>query len=99
MRALQLAAIVFAPWWYGGAPDSARYLIATTLLLAASAWLWKRPALDTRVTLPAVAVIAWSILQAVIVSTSPIPTLGSTIVLTAILSVLIFWSTEAQDET
>jgi O-antigen ligase len=96
---LQLTILLLAPWWYGGAPDTGRYLTATTLLLSVSAWLWRQPALETRIATPAAGLVAWAILQTLFASTSSTSTLESAIVVTAILAVVVFWSTAAQDES
>ncbi len=101
VETLLLAALVAAPWAYGGAPEPARYALAAGLLASLTLWVATRarrglaaPALAWRVAgLPllalAQAVSGWSV--------APWSSVDAALLLSAFLGVSVFWSERARE--
>lgn len=100
-EAVMLGALIAAPWFYGGAPDPARYAIAAALAvgaaLAFAAWAI-RDAGAPPLFLAAAALPALAGLQAVTgISVAPVSTAEAMLLLAAMVAVAVFWSERAQD--
>jgi O-antigen ligase len=100
-EAVMLAAVLAAPWFYGGAPDLARYALAAAVALAGAlafvAWAIRNAGAPPLLA-PAAALPALAMVQAVLgISVSPVATLEAMLLLAAMLAVAVFWSERARD--
>ena len=99
-EAVLLVALAAAPWFYGGAPDVARYALAAVLLLAAATAFAARAAggAGLPALLPVAALFpAFALLQAATgISVAPIASGEAALLLAAMLAVAVFWSDRAQ---
>jgi O-antigen ligase len=99
-EALFLLSMLVAPWAYGGAPDTARYTLAATLLLATAVWLAARtfgsrgiPALAP----PALGLSLLALAQLVLgLSVAPVWTAEALLLAAAMAGALVFWSERAR---
>jgi O-antigen ligase len=100
-EAVMLAAVLAAPWFYGGAPDVARYALAAALALAGALAFAARAAGDAGAPplLPAAAALpALAAAQVVLgISVDPVATVEAMVLLAALLAVAVFWSDRARD--
>lgn len=100
-EAVLLAAIVAAPWPFGGAPDPARYaLCAAALGACALAALVQReiPIRTLRLAQAASLLPAWGLVQASLGRGAGWPaSLEAALVLAAMLAVLVYWSRRGRD--
>ncbi len=100
-EAMLLAAILAAPWPFGGAPDPARYaLCAAALGACALATLARRETavLTLRLGQAAALLPAWGLLQAALGRGAGwLAPAEAVLVLAAMLAVLVFWSGRGQD--
>jgi O-antigen ligase len=97
VAAVQLAALVATPWWYGGRSEAIQYGLTAILLLSTAAWAFTAPDVELRVLVPAGAMALWAALQAALgIAGSRVSAVESALVLAAGLGVVLFWCTEAR---
>jgi O-antigen ligase len=100
-EALLLLSVIVAPWAYGGAPDTARYVIAAVALLAGTLWAASLALAGTGLPalVPAAAGLPLLALVQVVsgASAARVWTLEALLLLAAIMSVTVFWSERARD--
>lgn len=103
MRAAEatlVAAVLVAPWAYGGAPDPARYALAAGLLVGLTLWaagLARRGAGLPPLAARAAGLPALALAQAALgLSAAPQASLDAALLLTAFLGVAAFWSERAR---
>ncbi len=96
VETLLLAALALAPWAYGGAPEPARYALASFLLAALALWaagLAHRRAAFPGLTWRAASLPLWALLQALLgLSVAPWSSLDAALLFGAWLGVTVFWS-------
>ena len=96
-----MAALVLAPWAFGGAPDEARYLLCASVLAGcALVAALQREIADSTWRLAGAALLlpAWGLVQALAGRGAGWPaSLEAVLALSAMLGLLVFWSVRGQD--
>jgi len=100
-EAVLLAVLLAAPWPFGGAPDVARYALCAAALGACALAVFAQKEIAAhalRLGQAAALLPAWGLVQAAFGrGAGPTASVEAVLVLTATLSVLVFWSRRGQD--